>query len=1078
MSGREVRKHRPLRRDDPTTLLNLRDYGALGDGLANDSPALQQALDDLANAGGGTLQVPAGHYLLGTPVVEQFAPGTAVTIEGEPSGTPIVVAGNGIGLDLTSEFIVAVGETNDAITLSGSDSLLMTDVGFVGRQEVNTDARVVLALTDIGQVTIHHCEFYGLASLVSGGAIVAASLTDLKVEQSAFLGCAANSGVTTSIVQTYLWLGIAISDSKFVDYGNRPDFYSKTPLAPPYSWIGIGSAAPLEPNWSRREAVFSNIFLDEGGYFGISARPDLFGSSVFPAYEVYMSRLYVNVNNLASDGVYIHGARKVFIERSHFGWSHNAGAAINLHQVGEAVIDLVECVADADTITVDAERLAVINSTYTTLNSTAPFTRTITTDTPEEDPAQYVRQQYLNALAHDPDPAGHFYWTDQIVRCDADPACVSGAQTALAVFLNAPPPARFSLTGQVLDETGAPLGAVTVSLTGSQAVAMETDANGNFAFTNLATAGSYVLTPARTHYTFESQQVVTPTINQVRNLTGTLIRHAISGRVFANTGQPLADANLTLSGAQEDITRSDAQGNFVFADLAAGGDYVVNVSLDNYVFALSSHAFTELSADQYVVFEGEVPRYTISGQVTEGAGSSLSGVTVSLAGTETGTVTTDSEGRYSFTVVAGGNFTITPLEPHYAFSPFNYTVNNLGANQLANFTGSLNRHTISGGVFANTGSVLSGATIILTGDQTATTTTDDDGNFMFSDLAAGGNYVVTVSRANYTFTLSNRSFPDLISDQFVAFEGVRLNYTIGGSVAKEDGTPLGGALVTLSGGLGNSTVTGANGAYSFTVHAEDNYTVAASLSDYAFGPASRTFTNVSGNLIADFTGTPVHVVSGRVTTAGGAYLTGVTISVSGSLTAVVSSDQYASYALILPADGDYTITASRPNYTFSPSSITVSDLGSDQIRNFTGELNSGVPVIIAGPDPERAAALDSLLRTAEPFKLQYDYPWVADRRTRVMLFATHFDLLPGEGATSITATVEDTAHRTYPLTVEYAGKVEGFDSLTCIVVRLSDDLAEVGDVLVRITYRGFTSEPMRIGIGHIGDGPATKFTSP
>jgi hypothetical protein len=1087
MPGREAGKHRPLRRYDPTTVLNLRDYGAVGDGITDDSPALQQALDDLANVGGGVLQVPAGRYLLGTAVLKQFAPGTQVTIAGEPSSTPIDVAGNGAGLDLISEFIVAVGETNDAITLTGSDSLLIRDLAFIGVQEVATDARVVLALSDIRQTAIQHCEFYGLASLVPGGAIVAASLTDLKLEQTAFLGCAANSGLTTSIVQTHLWLGVAISDCKFIDYGNRPGFFSKTPLQSPYSWISIGKAAALEPTWSRREAIIKHVFLDEGSYFGIAARPDLDSTHPepadavsFPPYEIYLSRLHVNVNNLNSDGVYIYGARKVFIEQSHFGWSTHAGVAINLSGVGEAVLDLIDCADDATRIRVDAQRLAVINSVYASLDSTAPFTRTITTDTPEEDPAQYVRQQYLNALKHDPDPAGHFYWADQIVRCDANASCITEIQTALTVFLSAAPPARFSLSGQVFDEEGAPLAAVTVSLNGSQAVAMETDANGNFTFTNLATAGSYVLTPAKTHYTFESQLVVTPTTDQVTSFSGALIRHAIAGRVFANTGQALAGATLTLSGAQaqDDTTSSDPEGNFTFPDLAAGGDYVVSVARDNYVFDTASRAFTDLSADQYVVFEGAVPRYAISGQLTKADGSSLSGVSVSLAGTETGVVTTDSEGRYSFSVFAAGNFTVTPQEPHYTFSPLNFTVNNLGGNQLADFTGDLNTHTIAGRVFANTGSVLAGATVDLSGDQTATTTSDIGGNYTFSDLIAGGDYVVTASRANYTFSLSSRSFPDLISDQFAVFEGVLLNYTIGGRLAKADGVPLSGAVVTLSGGLGSTRTTGADGNYSFTVHGEDNYTVSASLPGYAFSPAIQTFTNVSDNQTANFTGTLAYVISGRVTTAGGAYLTGVTISVSGSHTAVVASDGYASYALILPADGDYTITPSRQNYTFSPSSIAVDDLGADQVRNFTAELSPGVPVVMAGPDPARAAAIDSVLRTGEPFKLQYDYPWVADRRTRLMLFATHFDLLPGEGATSLTATVDDGAHQIYPLTVEYAAKVEGFDSLICIVVRLSDDLTEAGDVLVRITYRGFTSEPMRIGIGHIGDGPAANVTSP
>ena len=909
--GEGAGNHRPSRPHDATTVLNLRDYGALGDGLANDSPALQQALDDLASAGGGTLHVPAGQYLLGTAVLKQFAPGSEVTIEGELSSTPIDVAGNGTGLDLTSQFLVAVGETNQAITLSGSDALLITDVGFVGVQEVQSDARIVLSLSDIGQLTIRHCEFYGLASLVPGGAIIAAHHTDLRLEQCAFLGCAANSGVTTSVVENSSWIGIAVTDCKFIDYGNRPDFYSKTPLAPPYSWISIGPAAAPEPNWSRREAVVRNVFLDEGAWIGIAARPDLFGPS-FARYEVYLSRLYVNVTNLGGSGVYISGAQKAFVERSHFGWSHNAGAAIIFSGGGEAILDLDECVLDADKILVDAERVALINSIYATLNSTAPFTRVITTNTPGEDPAQYVSQQYLIALNHGPDPAGHFYWTDQIVRCDSDASCISEVQTALAVFLNAPPPPRFSVSGQVLDENGAPLASATVSLSGSQTVATETGADGTFTFSNLATAGNYVLTPAKTHYTFESRLLVTPTSDQVQNFTGTLIHHSISGRVYANTGLVLPGAILTLSGSQSGEIVSDASGDFTFPDLPGGGGYEESVARDNYVFDTSSRAFTDLS-----------------------------------------------------------------------------------------------------------------------------------------------------------------------SEQFVVFGGVLLNYAIAGRLVKADGAPVSNALVTLSGSTGISLTTGSDGNYSFTVPGDGNYIVTPTRSNYTFDPPSQSFTNLSGKQNADFAGGPVDfVVSGQVNSSDGAYLSGVTLTTSGSETKVTVTDQSNNYLLSLEAEGDYILTPSKPNYTFAPASIAIDDLAAHRTLNFTAFVNPGVPVLMAGTDPTRTVALDSVLRTGEPFKLEYDYPWVADRRTRLMLFATHFDLLPGEGALSVTATLEDAGHRIYPLTVEYAGKLEGLGSLTCIVVRLSDDLTEAGDVLVRITHHGLTSEPMRIGIGPPGAGSAALLAPP
>ena len=78
--------------------------------------------------------------------------------------------------------------------------------------------------------------------------------------------------------------------------------------------------------------------------------------------------------------------------------------------------------------------------------------------------------------------------------------------------------------------------------------------------------------------------------------------------------------------------------------------------------------------------------YSISGQVTSN-GEGLSGVTVTLSGDYTGTITTDNNGDYSFTGLSNGSYTVTPTKTDYSFDSQYRNVNIAGSNQInVNFT--------------------------------------------------------------------------------------------------------------------------------------------------------------------------------------------------------------------------------------------------------------------------------------------------------------------------------------------------------------------------------------------------------
>jgi uncharacterized protein (DUF1800 family) len=132
----------------------------------------------------------------------------------------------------------------------------------------------------------------------------------------------------------------------------------------------------------------------------------------------------------------------------------------------------------------------------------------------------------------------------------------------------------------------------------------------------------------------------------------------------------------------------------------------------------------------------------------------------------------------------------------------------------------------------------------------------------------------------------------------------------------------------------------------------------------------------------------------------------------------------------------------------------------------------------AGVGTTRAIALESVTLKGEPFPLTSSVKFSSDPRTRVCIFATGLQLLPGEGANAFSAEAEDSTGVRYPLTVEYVGQVPpatdalgnttDFRGISMIVVRLNDAMGDLGDVLFKLNLHGMSSNRVRVAIGHVG----------
>jgi hypothetical protein len=669
--------------------LNLRDFGAVGDGVADDGPAFQSALDALAAAGGGTLFIPEGKYAIATPVAKNFTGlASSITIIGVESLTPVAppsAPGSelSLGLDLLTE---VYPRTDDqvAIFIKGLRNLVVKDIAFVGTSTVVTDAAVTLLLADIEKAQVKHSEFYGLATLLGGGAIVEAVRSDLEISQCKFLGTTGNSGEYVPVVQNLEWYGITVSDTTFLDYGQR-ELFSKTGYGAPISWINIGNAAQPTNLSPRREVVLRNVFLDEGAYWGLSSLPYRYTPQSAPIDLIYVSNLEMNVSNFGQYGHNLYNADRLFVEKSRYGWSHLAAAAIALNNIGTAVLDQVKLEKSADHIFADAntQELTVINSSNVHLDSSAQSTRTIDT-TAEADPVQYVRRQFVDVLGRDPDPAAHFYWSDLLLHCFDDSVCQDNTRQALNDYLSKSPSPTFTISGRITNTNNAPVAGIRVTLSGSQPVATNTDSNGNYLFANLPTSGRYVVEPKSDDYDFGSVTFITPNGDQTANFTVQPKTYLVTGTVRSG-GNPMPGVVVALSGSKVGATVTDLSGQYSF-QLLKGGNYVLTPAKENNSFSPGWFSINSLNADAQVDFSRVPPKFSLTGRVLNTAGAPVAGVVVTLSGSVTSTTTTAKDGAYSFTKLdEGSSWTVTAARTNFAMSPAVQTVNDLLADKVANF---------------------------------------------------------------------------------------------------------------------------------------------------------------------------------------------------------------------------------------------------------------------------------------------------------------------------------------------------------------------------------------------------------
>lgn len=770
---------------------NLADFGAVGDNVADDGPALQQALDALAAAGGGTLTVPQGRYAIVTPVSKDFTGlASSVSILGVPSSTVVDHSAPGNiksqSLGLVSEFFPKTGPDQDALAITGLDTLLIKDIAFVGTLGVDTDAKNTLIMRRIGDATVRHCEFYALRSRTSGGSIITAEESKFRLDQSKILGSTGNSAGNIPVLRIHLWKGVEVTDTVFGDYGQRPQLYGKMTVSP-VAWISINSAAPVTSDSPRREIVLRNVFMDEGGWNGVLIYPLASDRDRGTADLVYISGIIENVGHFGQFGLKVTDAQGLFIEKSRYKWSRNASAAVYSQRVGTSILDRIECVDDANRIYASPETgsLYVIDSTYVTLDSEAPLTRVITTANISDDPAQYVRQQFESVLGRAPDPAGHFYWSNLLLRCDGEAQCLQDGRDKLAAYLAAAPAPNFSIEGRVTDENGQGLAGVAVKLGGAQPVSALTDADGKYRFSGLPTSGAYTVTPVSPVYNFGpgALTITTPAGDQTaQDFAATRKTFSLSGKVtlsaagFGNQQVWVTSANPGFT--PRSVTTLE-DGTYAFDGLPAGYSYTVYPSSRVYAYSPTGRSTGNLLANQAGLnFAASRKTYEIRGRVQFGS-NGLNGVVIRLknsSGAVIRSVTTATnvdgvEGYYTITgVLAGMAYSVEPAPSNvYTYTPTAWSIASLESNaNRQSFAAKRKLFAISGRVTNAAGTAgIGGVTMSLydgSGALVKALKTDPDGTYSLTGIPGGVNYRLIPTKAGVVFTPPSKAYNNLPAD--------------------------------------------------------------------------------------------------------------------------------------------------------------------------------------------------------------------------------------------------------------------------------------------------------------------------
>ena len=135
----------------------------------------------------------------------------------------------------------------------------------------------------------------------------------------------------------------------------------------------------------------------------------------------------------------------------------------------------------------------------------------------------------------------------------------------------------------------------------------------------------------------------------------------------------------------------------------------------------------------------------------------------------------------------------------------------------------------------------------------------------------------------------------------------------------------------------------------------------------------------------------------------------------------------------------------------------------DYVRVYQRSTPSNVPVLFTD-ETAKALALDSVTFKRAPFSVRNSLNFSSDHTTRLMLLSANLDLQPGDGPSIVAAQADDGNGHTFPLAVEWIGRLPSFDWITVVIARLPDELLGADQALISVTAHNQSSNQVLVSL--------------